>query len=171
MKQNAPRTALGLIYDPQAAEEAHTAGERSMVSLSLGGKLTPGQTPFNGTFLVKRLFQGEFIANGPMFNGTSTSLGKMANLQIGNVEVVVVSHRTQANDQSFFRQVDIEPADMKILVLKSSNHYRADFEAISSAIIPVEAPGAFTEDSRKTHYHNLREGVRLTGLGPAFHRP
>ena len=94
----------------------------------------------------------------------------MANLQIGNVEVVVVSRRTQANDQSFFRQVGIDPAGMKILVLKSSNHYRADFEGISSAIIPVSAPGAFFEDARKTPYRNLREGVRLMGLGPAFHR-
>jgi microcystin degradation protein MlrC len=171
VKHNAPKTALGLMYDPKAAEEAHTAGEGVKISLGLGGKLTPGQVPFKDTFLVKRLWQGEFTANGPMFNGVLTNLEKMANLQIGNVEVVVVSQRTQANDQSFFRQVGIEPAEMKILVLKSSNHYRADFEALSSAIIPVEAPGAFNEDARKTPYRNLRGGIRLMGLGPAYHRP
>jgi microcystin degradation protein MlrC len=159
------------MYDPLAADAAHAAGEGARISLGLGGKLTPGQKPFNGTFLVKRLWQGNFMANGPMFNGVLTNLGKMANLQIGNVEVVVVSQRTQANDQSFFRQVGIEPSEMKILVLKSSNHYRADFESISSAIIPVEAPGAFTEDATKTPYRNLREGIRLMGLGPAFQRP
>jgi microcystin degradation protein MlrC len=168
--QNIPRTAMGLMNDPQAAHAAHLAGEGAMIKLELGGKLTPGQKPFSGTFLVKRLFEGEFVANGPMFNGVRTSLGKMANLQIGNVEVVVVSRRTQANDQSYFRQVGIEPSDMDILVLKSSNHYRADFEPISSAIIEVEAPGAFNEDSRKTPYQNLRDGVRLVGLGPAHKR-
>jgi microcystin degradation protein MlrC len=171
VKHNAPGTALGLMYDPKAAEAAHAAGEGARINLSLGGKLTPGQEPFNDTFLVKRLWQGDFMANGPMFNGVLTNLGKMANLQIGNVEIVVVSQRTQANDQSFFKQVGIEPSEMKILVLKSSNHYRADFEAISSAIILVEAPGAFFEDARKTPYQNLREGIRLMGLGPAFHRP
>ena len=170
IKQNAPRTAFGLMFDPKAAEEAHAAGEGTKISLGLGGKLTPGQDPFTCTCQVKRLFEGEFTATGPMFNGIRTSLGKMANLQVGNVEVVVVSRRTQANDQSYFRQVGIEPAEMKILVLKSSNHYRADFEAISSAIIPVEAPGAFCEDARKTPYQHLREGVRLMGLGPACHR-
>ena len=103
-----------------------------------------------------------------MFNGIPTSLGKMASLQIGNVEVVVVSRRTQANDQSFFKQVGIEPAEMKILVLKSSNDYRADFEGISSAIIPVNASGAFFEDARLTPYRNLREGVRLMGSGRRF---
>ncbi len=170
VSHNAPRTALGLMYDPKAAEEAHAAGEGARINIGLGGKLTPGQKPFYGTFLVKRLFQGEFFATGAMFKGIPTTLGKMANLQIGDVEVVVVSRRTQANDQSYFRQVGIEPAEMKILVLKSSNHYRADFEHISSAIIPVEAPGAYSEDPSKIHYQNLREGVRLKGLGPVHHR-
>jgi microcystin degradation protein MlrC len=167
---NVPRTAMALMNDPQAAQAAHGAGEGATIKLELGGKLTPGQKPFVGTFLVKRLFDGEFIATGPMFNGVHTSLGKMANLQIGNIEVVVVSRRTQANDQSYFRQVGIEPSDMDILVLKSSNHYRADFEPISSAIIEVEAPGAFNEDARKTPYQNLRDGVRLMGSGPAHKR-
>jgi microcystin degradation protein MlrC len=170
VKHNAPLSALGLMNDAAAADAAHAAGEGAMITIGLGGKLTPGQSPFTGTFLVKKLFDGEFTATGPMFNGIPTSLGKMANLQIGNVEVVVVSRRTQANDQSFFRQVGIEPAEMKILALKSSNHYRADFEHISSAIIPVDAPGAFFEDARLTPYQNLREGVRLMGLGPAFDR-
>jgi microcystin degradation protein MlrC len=171
VRHHAPRTALGLMNDPEAAEAAHAAGEGATITLGLGGKLTPDQAPFNGTFQVKRLYEGEFIATGPMFNGVPTNLGKMANLQIGNVEVVVVSRRTQANDQSYFRQVGIEPADMKILVLKSLNHYRADFEPISSAIIPVDAPGAFFEDTHRTPYQNLREGVRLVGCGPEFHRP
>jgi microcystin degradation protein MlrC len=170
VKQNAPKTALGVIFDVEAAEKAHQAGEGARVSLELGGKLTPGQTPFKGAFLVKKLFQGEFLATGPMFNGMPANLGKMANLQIGEVEVVVACSRTQANDQSYFRILGIEPSEMKILVLKSSNHYRADFEPISGAIIPVEAPGAFTEDSRKTAFRHLREGVRLGGNGPAFKR-
>lgn len=170
VRQNAPKTALGVMYDVEAAEKAHQAGEGARITLELGGKLTPGQTPFTGTFLVKKLFQGEFLATGPMFNGMPADLGKMANLQIGEVEVVVACSRTQANDQSYFRVMGIEPSEMKILVLKSSNHYRADFEPIAGAIIPVEAPGAFTEDSRKTPYRHLREGVRLGGNGPEFKR-
>jgi len=158
------------MYDVEAAEKAHQEGEGARITLELGGKLTPGQTPFKGTFLVKKLFQGEFLATGPMFNGMPADLGKMANLQIGEVEVVVACSRTQANDQSYFRVMGIEPSEMKILVLKSSNHYRADFEPIAGAIIPVEAPGVFTEDSRKTPYRHLREGVRLGGNGPEFNR-
>ncbi len=171
VKHRAQKAAVGLMYDPEVASIAHAAGEGSEISVGLGGKLMPKQKPFYGTFFVKRLFEGEFIPTGPMLRGIPTNLGKMANLQIDDVNVVVVSRRTQANDQSFFRQVGIEPREMKILVLKSSNHYRADFEPISSAIIPVEAPGAIIEDPSKATYRNLREGVRLYGLGPVHKKP
>lgn len=170
VKQNAPKSALGVMFDMEAAEIAHAAGEGSQVTLGLGGKLMPGQKPFHGTFTVKKLFNGEFLATGPMFNGMPADLGKMANLQIGNVEVVVASARTQANDQSFFKILGIEPTEMQILVLKSSNHYRADFEPIAGEIIPVDAPGAFFEDCAKTPYRHLRDGVRLGGNGPIHHR-
>jgi microcystin degradation protein MlrC len=168
VRQQAESAALGLMYDPAAAEAAFAAGEGARISLGLGGKLTPGQQPFTAEFLVKRLFEGEFTATGPMLKGMPINLGKMANLQVGGVQVVVTSRRTQANDQSYFRQVGIEPAEMKILALKSSNHYRADFEPISSAILVVEAPGAIVEDPSKAAYRNLRPGVRLKGLGPIF---
>lgn len=170
VRLNAPKTALGVVYDVEAAEKAHAAGEGAQITLGLGGKLTPGQNPFEGNFLVKKLFDGEFLATGPMFNGMPADLGKMANLQIGEIEVVVASSRTQANDQSYFKILGIEPTEMKILVLKSSNHYRADFEPIAGEIIPVEAPGAFTEDARKTPYKNLCDGVRLGGKGPVYRK-
>jgi len=57
---------------------------------------------------------------------------------------------------------------MKILVLKSANHYRADFGPIASEIINVDAPGAIIEDPVKIQYKHLRDGVRLKGLGPEF---
>lgn len=171
ISHHAQDAALGLMFDPEAAEIAHSAGEGAEITIDLGGKLMPGHKPYHGTFLVKKLFEGEFIPTGPMLRGIPTNLGKMANLQIHGVNVVVVSRRTQANDQSFFRQVGIEPRERKLLVLKSSNHYRADFEPISSAIIPVESPGAIVEDPSKATYHNLRDGVRLKGLGPIHKKP
>jgi microcystin degradation protein MlrC len=57
---------------------------------------------------------------------------------------------------------------VKILSLKSSHHYRADFEPICSAILQVAAPAAVIDDPAKTPYRNLREGVRLGGCGPVF---
>ena len=57
---------------------------------------------------------------------------------------------------------------MKILVLKSTNHYRADFQPIASEIMVVTAPGAIMENLPEIPYTKLREGVRLGGKGPAY---
>lgn len=168
VEQNAQGAALGLMYDPDAAEAAHAAGEGARIHLKLGGKLMPGHTPFVGEFTVEKLHAGPFIGNGPMIKGDTVDLGKMAHLSIGGVHVAVSSVRVQMLDQSFFKIVGIEPTEMKIIVVKSANHYRADFQPISSHIIPVEAPGAIIEDPSKAHYVNLREGIRLYGKGPAL---
>ena len=162
--------ALGLLWDPQAAEMAHQAGEGAVIELALGGKSLPGHTPFTASFSVEKLFDGDFLGTGPMVKGRKMNLGKMAQLKIDDVRVVVTTDRMQALDQSFFRVVGIEPADMKVLVLKSANHYRADFGDIASEIINVDAPGAIVEDPSKIPYQHLREGVRLKGLGPVFRR-
>jgi microcystin degradation protein MlrC len=171
IKQNAPETALALMNDPAAAEAAHKAGVGADITIDLGGKLIPGHRPFNATFHIEHLNDGDFLGSGPMIKDMPVNLGKMAQLKIGNVRIVVSSYRTQCLDQSYMHQVGVEPANMKILVIKSSNHYRADFEPISSAIINVEAPGGLINNPSHAAYRNLREGMRLQGLGPVYKRP
>lgn len=170
VKQQAPDTALGFIYDIDSANKAHEAGEGATIELELGGKLTPGHTPFHASFLVEKVFDGEMIGHGPLVQGAKMSLGKIALLRIDNIRIVVVSVRVQAADSAPFRALGIDPEKMQILVLKSSNHFRADFEPISSAILYVSAPSAMIEDPAEVDYHHLMEGIRLGGNGPAFHR-
>lgn len=166
VRAGAQDAALGVLFDPQAAAAAHEAGQGATITIDLGGKLMPGQKPMRAAFEVVKLHDGKFPGTGPMLRGQDVDFGKMAQLKIGGVRVVVGSIRHQALDQSYFRVVGIDPPAMKILVLKSANHYRADFEPISSAIIPVEAPGAIVEDPSKAAYVHLRDGVRLKGNGP-----
>lgn len=170
VKQDAQRAALGLMYDPLAAELFHSAGVGSQVELDLGGKLMPGHNPFHGVFTVEKLFEGEFDRTGPMGRGMKADLGKMAHIRIGDVHIVVSSVRTQMNDRSYFKVVGIEPEEMKVVVVKSTNHYRADFQPIAEQIILVEAPGAHMENPTILPYKHLREGVRLGGMGPEHKR-
>ncbi len=76
--------------------------------------------------------------------------------------MIVVSKKAQANDQALFRHVGIEPADCKILVLKSSVHFRADFEPIAETVIVAIAPGPVAVDPRVFPFKHLRPGLRLT---------
>lgn len=168
IKQKAQGAAVGIIWDPEAAQIAHTAGEGAEVEIPLGGKSLPGHKPLKALFKVEKIFEGDFIGVGPMVKDRRLNLGKMAQLRYKDVRVAVSSERMQALDRSLFQTVGIEPEKMKILVLKSANHYRADFGPIASEIINVDAPGAIIEDPVKIQYQHLRDGVRLKGLGPEF---
>ena len=64
--------------------------------------------------------------------------GKIAVLQVGGIEVIVTSIRSQPWDIEIYRYCGIEPTEKKILVVKSTVHFRASFELISPLILDVE---------------------------------
>ncbi len=169
VRHGAKGALMGIFCDPVAAAEAHKAGEGATISLELGGRSGPeGVKPFLGRFFVTRLGSGEFKTTGPSVGGRNINLGPMALLTIGGVSVVVSSKRMQAQDQAPFRHLGVEPKDQKILALKSTVHFRADFAPIAEEIFVVLAPGFHVVDTTKYPYQRLRPGVRLYPLGPEF---
>lgn len=163
-----PDAVVAILFDPESAAKAHAAGEGKAVTLDLGGKLVPGQTPFRTEVVVEKLADGPFAMTGPMNGGLTADLGKMAQVRIGGVRVVLSSARTQCNDQDYFRHVGIEPKDHKVIVVKSSNHYRADFQPLSDQIVEIAAPGACDMNPGNLKWTKLPAGMRLYGNGPAF---
>lgn len=172
VRNKATRAAIGAIYDPASAKAAHAAGVGATVTLALGGKSgIPGDTPYEETFVVEKLSDGQFVAPGPYYGGRDMDMGPSAALRIGGVRVVVSSHKAQLADQSMFRYVGIEPTAQAILVNKSSVHFRADFEPIAATLLICAAPGAMPADSSALPWTRLRPGIRLKPNGPAFVPP
>jgi microcystin degradation protein MlrC len=169
VKNGATRAALGMICDPEAARAAHAAGEGASVTLALGGKSgILGDEPFAETFVVEKLSDGKFVAPGPYYGGRNMKLGPSACLRIGGVRVVTASHKAQLADQAMYRFVGIEPTEQKILVNKSSVHFRADFEPIAAQLLICAAPGAMPADTAALPWTRLRPGIRIKPNGPAF---
>ena len=100
--------------------------------------------------------------------GREAKLGPTALLSIDGVQVVVASKRMQAYDLEIFRHIGVEPTEQKILVVKSTCHFRADFQPIAERVLVAVAPGAHLVDAREYPYKYLRPGVRLEPMGPAF---
>jgi microcystin degradation protein MlrC len=156
------RCVLGLLVDPEAAAAAHAAGEGAEIEIAVGGKrFTAGDPPFRARFTVTRLGDGRITCTGPMYGGARLNLGPMALLSVGSVGVIVSTNRMQAADQALFRHLGIEPTAQKIVGLKSSVHFRADFVPIAEEVLVVECAGAFVDQPEKLPYRNLRPGVRL----------
>ena len=170
LEQKAEDAVLGLLIDAASATRAHEAGLKSTAVFSLGGKSAiPGDAPLQGEFTVERLGDGRFTCTGPMFKGFRMTLGNMALLRsraAPGVRVVLASRKCQAADQEMFRTLGIEPAQCRIVGLKSSVHFRADFEPIASEVLVVKSPGPALADPAEFQWKKLRKGVRLRPLGP-----
>ncbi len=166
---NAQGAVLGFLCDAQAAKAAHAAGEGAELRLALGGRSGPdGVTPFEATWKVVKLGSGKFRTTGPVVGGRDVDVGLMALLRVGGVSVAVTSKRMQAYDQAPFRHLGIEPAEQKILALKSTCHYRGEFEPMAEQVIVVLAPGYYLADPTAYPFRRLRKGVRLKPNGPRF---
>jgi microcystin degradation protein MlrC len=172
VRNKATRAAIGAIYDPASARAAHEAGAGATLAFTLGGKSgIEGDAPFEAAFFVEALSDGKFVAPGPYFGGRDMDMGPSACLRIGDIRVVVSSHKAQLADQAMFRYVGIEPTEQAILVNKSSVHFRADFEPIAEKLLICAAPGAMPADPASLPWTKLRAGIRLKPKGPAFTVP
>ena len=172
VRQRATEATLGLLIDGEAAKRAHEAGQGATLGFSLGGKSRiPDDAPFVGEFTVERLGEGKFTCTGPMFKGFRMDLGNMALLRsktAPGVRVALASRKCQAADKEMFRHLGVEPVKERMLVLKSSVHFRADFEPIAREVLVAKSPGPALADPSEFPWKKLRKGLRLRPLGPAF---
>jgi microcystin degradation protein MlrC len=160
IRQRAEGAVLAIINDAESAAACHGAGEGAEVNLSLGGKSDGAPLPLRAT--VEKLADGRFTCTGPMGAGNPADLGASALIRVApGVRVIVTSRKMQAYDQAMFRHVGIEPAEQKILALKSSVHFRADFQPIAEAVIVAVAAGPVAADPSVFPFKHLRPGLRL----------
>jgi microcystin degradation protein MlrC len=195
IRYGAQGVVVAILTDAQFAAAAHECGVGRTFEAALGGKLySPSgphgrasgphghasgphghasgpQGPFRGKFRVLALGDGRFVCTGPVSRGARMDLGRMALVRVedaggADVKIVISSVRSQPLDQAMLRHVGVEPASERILVLKSSVHFRADFDPLAAATLVVEWPGCNPSDPARCVYTRLRPDLRLGPNGP-----
>jgi len=160
VRQDAQGAVLGLINDAESAAACHEAGIGATLALSLGGR--SDGAPIAVTATVEALTDGRFTCTGPMGRGNPADLGPTALIRVSpGVRVIVVSRKMQALDQALFTHIGVQPTEQKIIALKSSVHFRADFQPIAEQVIIVAAPGPVVADPATLPFTRLRPGLRL----------
>ena len=159
------QVALGLLYDPEAARKAHEAGVGAVLELALGQAVPTftGQSsdpPLQGRFVVRALGEDVCEIKGPMMTGVKVRIGPCACLEIDGVLIAVASGKMQMLDRELFRAVGIQPEQMKLLVVKSSNHFRADFTPIASRVLVAKAAGPMAADPGDLPWKKLSPQTR-----------
>lgn len=162
LDEKAENALVAHIWDPEVAHAAHAAGVGSTLEIGLGAKTGwAGETPVAGLWRVEQLNDGDTHGSGPMAKGWHFKMGPCALLRQDGVRVAVVSGKGQCLDQAQVRIFGVEPTSLAILALKSTVHYRADFEPLARAVMVVKSPGPVFADHRDLTYSKLKTGVRV----------
>jgi microcystin degradation protein MlrC len=153
---------LAIVRDPESVARCVDAGVGERVTLDLGAKTGTG-FDLGGPIAdldgyVKTITDGEFENTGPMSTGTENHLGRTVLLRCGaedGVSVVVTENRLQPRDAEIWRHAGVQPERLDVLVVKSTNHYRADYEPMASHVIPINSPGLAAMDPRQFDHRNV----------------
>ena len=142
INRNIPNTALGSFWDPAVVQQAIAAGVGSTISCSLGAKADNlhGDPIILENAYVKAISDGCYICKSPMGAGMPVNLGPTVLLQVGNVKIVVGTYRLQTFDCNPFETVGINYQEMRILGLKSSQHFKAWWRD-RAQIVSCDPPG------------------------------
>jgi microcystin degradation protein MlrC len=156
IERDAQGTAVGPIWDPIAVRLCFDAGRGASFPLRFGGKIGPtsGQ-PIDATVTVTALKRDAWQSFGP----TQVPLGDCAAIKVGGVEVVLITNRTQALGLELFRNLDIEPTQRKLIVVKSTNHFMAAFGPIAKQVIYVDSDGPLSRDYRRIPYTRVQRPI------------
>jgi len=139
------------IVDPETALQLQGAAPGETVSIRLGGKVNSsfGGAPLELTATLLSISDGHYTCDGPMYAGVRMSFGPTAVIQVGRVQVVVVTKLHQCHDLQQFLAFGVDPRAKKIVAVKSMQHFRAAFEPIASRVLVCDSGALASPDLTK----------------------
>jgi microcystin degradation protein MlrC len=160
LRVGARSAVVACLWDAAAVQRCIEAGVGARVTLDVGGKVDDRHgAPVRVTGTVRTLSDGRFVHRGPMMHGLPGRLGPTAVLDVNDIKVILISYRWQTLDPEMIRFVGIDPLVEKILVIKSTIHYRAAFEPIAKEIIEVDAPGLSSSNLTRFVFRRIRRPI------------
>lgn len=153
--------AYAMVCDPQTLAACVEAGAGTRLRVQLGGKASNRfHPPLALDVLVVSVQPGRFVFTGPMSRGITIDIGTSVVLRAQGVDIVVCGSRHQALDQGFFTHAGLDPANYAVVVVKSSQHFRAAFGPIASDIMVIDSGDGLTSFDLKAFGHRkLRRPV------------
>ncbi len=158
------QVVVGMVFCPDSARAACEAGVGAQLQLSVGKSVPtfagPSDPPVQGTYTVRAVADGVCRLVGPMMTGLELQLGASACLEIDGVLVAVVSGKAQLLDRAMLRMVGVNSDAMKVVVVKSSVHFRADFQPNASHVLVAKALGPMAADPSELPFTQLNPNTR-----------
>lgn len=141
---NLQGAVLGVFNDAALAAEAHRRG----VGATFRARFNTAEPnefsePFAGDATVVRLSDGHFVGRRGLLKGVAGELGASALLDLGGIQVVVISNRQQCMDPMQVELFGVDIAKTRVLIVKSRGHFRSGFDEVfpPERIVEVDCPG------------------------------
>lgn len=157
IEAGAENAAIGLLYDPEAVRICHQVGEGARLLLRVGGKTGPASG--DPVDLFAEVMGLRTAAEMRIGEAARFPMGDTAWVRAHGIDVVLCSIRVQLYHPDGFAHIGIDPAARDVLVVKSTNHFRAFFGELAGAIHLVATPGAIDFDFRRLPYRRLTRPV------------
>ena len=159
---------IGMIVDPEAAAAAAEAGEGALLGCAIGAKIGYRRRDAGRGGLAGRAGRsGDFVGTGPMFGGAKFHVGPVALVtdEESGVSAVLAASASRRSTRSSSAMSASSRPQVPILALKSTVHFRADFQPIAETVLCVVARRACHRSGRPALSPPAR-GIRLRPLGP-----
>ncbi len=135
--------ALATFWDPVLVMMCIDAGTNARMQVRLGGKTGPmSGDPIDLDVTVR----GIKIGATQLFGKAVQQLGDTVWLEADGVHIVLSTLRTQTFHPQVFTDLGMDLEQMKIIVVKSSQHFYAAFESLAAEVIHLATPGAINPD-------------------------
>jgi microcystin degradation protein MlrC len=147
---------LATVVDPAAVARALEAGVGQDVTVPVGGARDARySTPVTLAGRVRTLSDGRFTFSDRKSRGAEGQMGRAAVIEAGRVAVLVTERPAFTFDPALYRAVGLEPADARIVVVKSPLQFRDGYAAMARALWVVDTPGPSTARLDRLAWHRV----------------
>ncbi|WP_136646087.1 M81 family metallopeptidase [Tabrizicola sp. YIM 78059] len=143
-KAGATGVIVGVINDPALAQEAARLGQGARFR-AVFNRVPPDEFSqrFEADARVVSIRDGDCVGRRGFYAGRRMNLGLSVLLDLGGIQVVVISIRTQCADPIFLEMMGLDIRAARAVVVKSRGHFRAGFDEFfgPDQVIEVDVPG------------------------------
>jgi len=150
--------ALGMLWDPLAVQLARDAGVGAELALRIGGKVGPASGAPVDVLATVTAVRRDARQHG-LAAQFSEALGDAVAIRTGGIDIVLNTRRQQVFSPECFTELGIDVSARRLLVVKSSRHFRAYFDPIASATFFCDAPGSLHSDLAQLPYVHLQRPI------------
>jgi microcystin degradation protein MlrC len=147
--------ALTFCVDPGSVAWCFEAGEGASVELAVGGKRDLGCSPLTVHGQVARLGELSYTLTGHGGYNLPITMGRAAVVTSADTTLVLTERTGPGSSPLMYEAMDLDPREFKIVIAKSPEGFRSDYEPFAAGILYCAAPGCATPFLENVGYRRV----------------